>query len=293
MSKEKECFIIMPISDNPNYEKGHFLRVYNHLIKPACKIAGFKPIRADDVINTNYIALDIIKKIINSDMAICDLSSSNPNVLYELGIRQAFNKPVTLIKDDISKRIFDIQGFRDFEYDKNLRIDNVEKEIIELAEIIKSTNAKDGKDINSLVSLLGMKAAKVDSQTEISNDTKLILNSISNLDKRVSEIEKEDPNNLLIQKWRDARNKKSNKIISDFYTINLAKDIPENVGDPLSKSEIKKLKIGDNVFHPKYGMGEVISINHSENKRTLAQILFENNSVKYILADLGDLRKVL
>ena len=40
--KIKECFIIMPISNNENYSEGHFNRVYSHLIIPACELAGFK-----------------------------------------------------------------------------------------------------------------------------------------------------------------------------------------------------------------------------------------------------------
>ena len=96
----------MPISNNENYSEGHFNRVYSHLIIPACELAGFKAVRADDIINTNYIAIDIIKRIIESDMAICDLSSQNPNVLYELGIRQAFNKPVTPARARIPSRSY-------------------------------------------------------------------------------------------------------------------------------------------------------------------------------------------
>ena len=50
MKQNKNCFIIMPISDNSNYPQGHFDRVYNYIIKPACEIAGFIPIRADEVV---------------------------------------------------------------------------------------------------------------------------------------------------------------------------------------------------------------------------------------------------
>lgn len=34
-AKLKTCFVIMPISDVDGYEKGHFIRVYDYLIKPA------------------------------------------------------------------------------------------------------------------------------------------------------------------------------------------------------------------------------------------------------------------
>lgn len=43
-------------------------------------------------------------------MAICDLSSRNPNVMYELGIRQAYGKKVVLIQDDATDKIFDVAG---------------------------------------------------------------------------------------------------------------------------------------------------------------------------------------
>ena len=39
--KNKKCFIMMPISDAEGYDKGHFTRVYEHLIKPAVMDAGF------------------------------------------------------------------------------------------------------------------------------------------------------------------------------------------------------------------------------------------------------------
>lgn len=45
----KICFVIMPIADVEGYDPGHFNRVYEFIIKPACRIAQFKPIRADEV----------------------------------------------------------------------------------------------------------------------------------------------------------------------------------------------------------------------------------------------------
>lgn len=94
---DKTCFIIMPIADHPDYEAGHFNRVYEYLIKPACIKAGYHPYRADDSKASHMIMFDILKKIMDCDMAICDLSSKNANVFYELGLRQAFNKKLSLL----------------------------------------------------------------------------------------------------------------------------------------------------------------------------------------------------
>jgi hypothetical protein len=182
------CFIIMPISDVEGYDSGHFGRVYEFIIKPACKAAGFKPIRADEVQVTNYIVVDILRKILDADMVVCDLSARNSNVLYELGIRQAFNRPVTLIRDSRTPRIFDIQGLRDLEYDESLRIDKITSAVESLTNLLKNTSQLSEGDVNSIIQLLGVKPAQV-SSVEDSKDTSLVLNAISDISKRMSRLE--------------------------------------------------------------------------------------------------------
>ncbi|CAM3413353.1 hypothetical protein [Flavobacterium chungbukense] len=286
--KIKECFIIMPISNNDKYSDGHFKRVYQHLIVPACEIAGFKPVRADDIINTNYIAIDIIKRIIESDMAICDLSSQNPNVLYELGIRQAFNKPVTLIKDKSTKRIFDIQGFRDFEYDENLRIDNVESEVENLAELIQNTYKSQGNEINSLVSLLSLSPAKLkENNKSLSIDTELILNTLLVLEKKISNLENRNGNI------------KSGELVASpqhYYGGGEIKEIeklPDGVGDRLTRTDINRLKIGDKIYQPRFGIGEILNIEESGTAilRRKADVKFDVG-IKRLALELASLRKV-
>ena len=59
-SKLKTCFVIMPIADHPDYPVGHFMRVYDYIIKPACIKAGFVPDRADDAQHTHFIMMNIL-----------------------------------------------------------------------------------------------------------------------------------------------------------------------------------------------------------------------------------------
>ncbi|MFA8435897.1 MAG: hypothetical protein ACEPOZ_15375 [Marinifilaceae bacterium] len=188
--KEKTCFVIMPISDQESYDKEHFTRVYKHIIKPACEKAGFTPIRADEQANTNYIVLDIIKKILESDMVICDLSAKNPNVMYELGIRQAFNKKALLIKDIKTDFIFDIQGLRTLNYDESLRVDTVISDVNRITKGLNETYDANEKEVNSLVQMLSISPASISDKIELSKDTTLILNAINSLKERVSVVEK-------------------------------------------------------------------------------------------------------
>lgn len=187
-SKLKTCFVIMPIADMDGYEPGHFTRVYEHLIKPACFKAGYEAHRADLVAASNYIIIDILRKIVESDMVICDLSGRNPNVLYELGVRQAFNLPTVLIKDQITPRIFDIQGLRCADYRHSLRIDEVQKEQENIRNAIVETTEKPN-DFNSMIQLLGVSPAVLPARVELSNDTSVILQSLKNISSRLAEIE--------------------------------------------------------------------------------------------------------
>src|SRR4051794_35684533 len=106
----------MPISDQGGYSSGHFSRVYNYLIKPAVERAGLRPVRADEEKGTNLIHLNILRQLLIAEMAVCDLSSLNPNVMFELGIRQAFDKPVVLLRDDLTKEPFDISPMKYTKY---------------------------------------------------------------------------------------------------------------------------------------------------------------------------------
>lgn len=156
--QNKDCFIIMPISDVDGYDKGHFNRVYDDIIKPAVEKTDFTSSRADEVKETNFIHLDILQKLIAAPIAICDLSTRNPNVLFELGIRQAFDKPVVLIQEKGTPKIFDIGPLRYLEYSKGMKYHDVLKTQRELTEAINATKEADGKqgNINSIVRLMSL-----------------------------------------------------------------------------------------------------------------------------------------
>lgn len=155
-TEEIECFVIMPISNQKDYDDGHFTLVYEDIIKPAIEANNMKPIRADETKNTNLIQLDILKRIIETPIAICDMSSKNPNVFYELGMRQAFDMPTVLIKDESTNAPFDISGLRYITYSKNMKHRDVKKAIEELTNCIKETYSKkdDKAEINSLIRLM-------------------------------------------------------------------------------------------------------------------------------------------
>lgn len=223
-NEKPSCFIIMPIADMHGYESRHFDRVYNHIIKPACDISGFSPIRADDVTSSNFIVLDILRKIVECDLAICDLSGRNPNVMYELGLRQAFNKKTVLIKDEKTISPFDVQAFRYCEYDSTLRIDNAQSNVQSISKSLSTTYSADGNDINSIVQLLKIQPAQVGEKTVLSQENSLIFKAIKELEQKFNQPKKSNnvKNNSFIS--YDETKKYSNigetlKSQIDFYPV--------------------------------------------------------------------------
>lgn len=154
----QECFVIMPISDCDGYSKGHFQHVYEDIISPACERAGFKGFRADQVKQSNLIHLEILQSLLEAPMAVCDLSSRNPNVLFELALRQAFDKPVCLIQEVGTPPIFDISPFRYIEYRRERIYHEVLEDQTKISESIKATFQEHtaGKGINSIIKLLAL-----------------------------------------------------------------------------------------------------------------------------------------
>ncbi len=179
----------MPFSDIDGYETGHFTRVYEHLIRPACLQAGVTPLRGDEVKATNYIAVDVLQRVLESDIVVCDLSGKNPNVMYELGLRQAFDRPVVLLKDMRTERVFDIQGLRTLDYSESLRIDSVERDRLALKDSILATMQLENHEINSLIRVLGVQKAILGQPTQVSPEASLMLNALKEISSRISALE--------------------------------------------------------------------------------------------------------
>ncbi|MBN7809094.1 hypothetical protein JZX86_27630 [Agrobacterium rosae] len=173
----KTCFVIMPISDVDGYPAGHFAEVYKQLIEPAVSAAGYVCSLATSSSAAHMIQLEVVTKVATADLCICDLSNNNPNVLFEYGIRQAFDKPTVLIKDDKTRRIFDLSGFRDIEYDHTLRIANTlsARESITSAILDTVNGAGDDEQIFSLVKLMKLTKAALPTGEVTKDDARFTL----------------------------------------------------------------------------------------------------------------------
>jgi hypothetical protein len=86
------------------------------------------------------IQATIVNDLDSADLVIVDLTEHNPNVLFELGMRIAFNKPVCLIRAKGTPPIFDIDHMlRVYDYNPCLWSSTLEVDIPALTEHILET----------------------------------------------------------------------------------------------------------------------------------------------------------
>jgi O-acetyl-ADP-ribose deacetylase (regulator of RNase III) len=95
----KKCFVIMPFGKKKDVDgtEVDFDYVYHNLIEKAVEELGIDCERCDEIIDTGSIHFKMFHGIFEADVAVVDITSLNANVFYELGIRHALNKHVTLI----------------------------------------------------------------------------------------------------------------------------------------------------------------------------------------------------
>jgi hypothetical protein len=230
LNKEKseinDCFIIMPVSDPDGYDKGHFKKVYEDIFKVACEKSGFHAIRSDEVLQTNLIHLDILQKLIASPMAICDLSNRNPNVLFELGLRQAFDKPTVLVQECGTPKIFDIAPLRYTEYRKELHYREVLEDQITISEALKATKkaTDSGEGINSIINLLSLSSPASLKDVTVNDSAKMLQIVMSEMNelrtdfqRTIQRIDERDINDREIQNRYDIDLERS---IKDFRLLN-------------------------------------------------------------------------
>ena len=117
----KKCFVIMPYGGQDPEKQRHYAGVYQSIISPAIRSAGYEPKRSDIAGEPGNITHDIVRDLAESEMVIADLTSANPNVFFELGIRHAFRKSGTVHIVDSSHQIpFDVRQYRAIEYSTDL-----------------------------------------------------------------------------------------------------------------------------------------------------------------------------
>ncbi|MGG1920899.1 RNA helicase [Chryseobacterium sp. NRRL B-14798] len=140
------CGLIMPIADTDGYPTGHWKEV-KKIITSVAEEAGFRTRLVSESEDVRVIQKTIVQNVFDDDIVICDVSSKNPNVMFELGLRFAFDKAAVIIKDDETGYSFDTSPVEHINYRKDLRFSSIEQFKKDLSQKLRATFEK-SKDAN-------------------------------------------------------------------------------------------------------------------------------------------------
>ena len=99
MTTKKRCFVLMGFGEKTDFKTNRKLdldKTYR-IIRDAVEQAGFECIRADDIVHSGVIDKPMYEELLTADVAIADLSTSNENAIYELGVRHALRPHTTIV----------------------------------------------------------------------------------------------------------------------------------------------------------------------------------------------------
>lgn len=162
----------------------------------AIEAAGFEANLVSDADEVGIIQKRIIQNLYENPVVVCDVSGKNPNVMFELGIRLAFDKPTIIVKDDKTSYSFDTAPIEHLEYPRDLRFAKIVEFKEELAEKIIATHERStkDKDYTTFLKHFGtFSIPKIDTK-EVSKDAfiveqlQLLQKSMTDLTARVNEV---------------------------------------------------------------------------------------------------------
>lgn len=154
MTKEQEikletpcCGLVMPISSIDGCNEQHWSDV-KEILTEAVEAAGFTANLVSYADDVGIIQKRIIQNLYENPIVVCDVSGKNPNVMFELGLRLAFDKPTIIVKDDKTSYSFDTSPIEHLEYPRDLRFTKIVEFKKSLQEKIQATLKKSQEDPN-------------------------------------------------------------------------------------------------------------------------------------------------
>lgn len=117
------CFIASPFGTKASPTQPgsvvHFDEVWRGL-KPILTAAGLEPVRADEELIGGFIHRPMYERLVVAEYVVADLTFSNANVAYEVGIRHGASHGTTLLicaAKHIPQLPFDLKGMRVIPYE--------------------------------------------------------------------------------------------------------------------------------------------------------------------------------
>lgn len=113
------CAIVCPISsfayNGQEYSK-EFWDTLQNTVSDWVKEIGYEPVKVWETQNNEMILQRIISNLFRCKLCVCVAIGLNPNVMFELGMRVAWQKPITILSDANTQLPFDVKYIKSIFY---------------------------------------------------------------------------------------------------------------------------------------------------------------------------------
>lgn len=224
MEATKICFVIMGYGKktDPTLGKTFDLDLtYTKIIKPAVSGAGYRCVRGDEIHESGIIDKSMYALLIRADLVIADITTFNPNAIYELGVRHAAKPFSTIVMKEKDGNIpFDINHNKTFTYShmgEDIGSTEIERCIKSLTTLIKEVDSAKETDSPLFHHIRGVQPYTLPEEeyTAIIKDLVNTERSIFALVERAKDHMKSSNFNEAAKLWKKA----SEKVDSDAYFI--------------------------------------------------------------------------
>ena len=248
------CGIVMPISEIDGCNELHWKEVYNIICQSIDK-AGFSFNLVSNSDDVGVIQKTIIQNLYDNPIVVVDVSGKNPNVMLELGMRLAFDKPTIIVKDDKTQYSFDTSPIEHLEYPRDLRFSKIVEFKERLADKIMQTHKKATTDetYSTFLKHFGsFKVAQIETEVvskedyildEIKSLREIIIRINRNLQRREFEVQKtifDGDENSITLCFGDKKPKDIEPILTEIKNIHgVAFAVIEKLNDEHCHIEVK------------------------------------------------------
>ncbi|MBU1216943.1 RNA helicase [bacterium] len=284
MSKEVEkekvktkitCGLIMPISAIDGYTAEHWFEVKNIIIESVKSIDKYEievklVSDADDI---GVIQERIVENVYKSDIVVCDVSAKNPNVMFELGMRLAFDKPTVIIIDNNTGYSFDTGVIEHVGYPKDLRFQPIIDFKNKLASKVLATYEKSisGDDKSFLKYFGTFKVAKLEETIVPANE--IMMDMLSDIQREIIYLKRNNNQSRSLSLNELRRDKKYYNEKMEIHEAFQPKEYRE--------ARIREEIIQDFIFQNDITMHNIEGRFISEDFKQFLKTHFKSNAIEY------------